>query len=389
MTLTYREIRKDIPMEFNELKLLLEERDRVFCAQQGIVIPPLEILIHPTAMCNLKCSWCIGQNITENKNEAINNTLMDPEVFSSLIDSIINYKKEVPILDKKKEFSIKRVSFSGITGDPLIAQRVLMPQIVKLQKNKIETGMFTNGLLINNKILDVLTEMNYILISMDAGSKKTYDYLKNNGINSNNFNKLLKNIEILNEYKIKNAKKLEINVGFVLNEVNYEEIYSLALLLKERGVSNFRIKTDISLKNLIDDSLYELVQEQYNLIRNNLVDDNFKLVELHRMTKLEDRNRYFNNCIINKIYANVSSDGFVYACNYHPAIKGVHYGNVKDSSFEEIWESAEKNFDLSLCPRVCDPFKTRANNMLNGYFNDIEYKNDIDAFLKEYHGNIK
>ncbi|PHU31417.1 hypothetical protein CSW65_06465 [Streptococcus agalactiae] len=105
-------------------------------------------------MCNLKCAWCIGQNITEDKNDPINNTLMEEGVLSTLVDSIISYRKEVVIDDKKKIFSTKRVSFSGITGDPLIAQRVLIPQIAKLQENGIETGMFTNGLLesVNNLV---------------------------------------------------------------------------------------------------------------------------------------------------------------------------------------------------------------------------------------------
>jgi radical SAM domain protein len=389
MKAKYKEIRDDIPLHFNELKLLVEERDRVFCAQQGIVIPPLEILIHPTAMCNLKCAWCIGQNITEDKNDPINNTLMEEGVLSTLVDSIISYRKEVVIDDKKKIFSTKRVSFSGITGDPLIAQRVLIPQIAKLQENGIETGMFTNGLLINNRILDILTRMNYILISVDAGSQNTYDCLKNNGKSSTNFQRLLDNIEMLNKYKNDYNRGVEINVGFVLNEMNYNEIYPLAVLLKERGVSNLRIKTDISLKYLIDESFKTLVQEQYDLVRKNLVDESFNLVELHRITKQVDRERYFDRCIINKIYANISSDGFVYACNYHPAIKGVKYGNVKTVPFDEIWENAEKDFNLSLCPRVCDPFKTRANNMLNSYFNDTDYRNQVDSVLVDRYGYSK
>lgn len=378
----YVTIRKDIPMEFNELKLLKYEGDRIKCVENGIVIPPFEILIHPTAKCNLKCSWCIGQNITEDKNEPINNVLTADDNLMNLAHSIISYKKEVEIDNQKKIFGVERVSFSGITGDPMMAQRQLIPVLDELHSNNIQTGMFTNGLLINKNNIDTISKMDYILISVDAGNSDTYNKMKNNGKSSNYFEQLMKNIERLNDYKIANDRSIEVNVGFVLNQYNYTELYSLAENLKSIGVSNLRIKTDISRKLLIDSKLFDQVEEQYDLIRKNLEDECFKLVELHRIFNSEDRERYFSKCLINKLYANVSSDGYVYACNYHPAIRGIKFGNVTEKPFNIIWEQANKDFDISKCPRTCDPFKNRANNMLNSYLNNESYKNKVDEYLE-------
>lgn len=384
MDTKYTIIRKDIPMEFNELKLLRYEKERVDCLKQGIVVPPLEVLIHPTAMCNLRCSWCIGQNITEDKNDPINNLLMKNDNLMELAQSIIKYQKEVNINGVQKSFGIKRVSFSGITGDPMMAQRKLLPVIEELESHNIQTGMFTNGLLISNKNIDTISKMDYILISVDAGSNETYNKMKNNGKPSNYYDQLIENIEKLNNYKKKNNRKIEINVGFVLNEYNYSELYSLASTLKTIGVSNLRIKTDIARKILVNSELFSQVEEQYTLIRENLEDDGFKLVELHRINNIEDRERYFSKCLINKIFANVSSDGYVYACNYHPAIKGVQFGNVTEDSFESIWEKSNKDFDISKCPRTCDPFKNRANNMLTSYFENDGYKTAVDEYLESH-----
>ncbi|MEM5666304.1 hypothetical protein AAHB94_31940 [Bacillus toyonensis] len=66
-------IRNDIPHEFNEMKILMEHRKRLELILQGEVLPPYEVLIHPTATCNLSCKWCIGQNVD---NEETTNVKM-------------------------------------------------------------------------------------------------------------------------------------------------------------------------------------------------------------------------------------------------------------------------------------------------------------------------
>jgi hypothetical protein len=62
------------------------------------------------------------------------------------------------------------------------------------------------------------------------------------------------------------------------------------------------------------------------------------------------------------------SDGHLYPCNYHPRPGGASYGSAIDSSFREVWEGIQRRRirdDLpAICPKVCDPFKNRANGML-------------------------
>ncbi|HCU1831075.1 TPA: hypothetical protein OUI09_002957, partial [Listeria innocua] len=65
-------IREDIPYEFNELRIIDKYKDRLQLIAKGETLPPYEILIHPTSNCNLKCAWCIGQNIEQNNNKIKN-----------------------------------------------------------------------------------------------------------------------------------------------------------------------------------------------------------------------------------------------------------------------------------------------------------------------------
>jgi len=99
------------------------------------------------------------------------------------------------------------------------------------------------------------------------------------------------------------------------------------------------------------------------------VDDQFKVVEIHRLYNPEDFERNFSTCLITEMTAAIGSDGNLYPCNYHPRPGGISYGNAIEVPFRELWErekrkEAKRQFP-HICPAVCDPFKTRANNLLS------------------------
>lgn len=100
--------------------------------------------------------------------------------------------------------------------------------------------VFNNGTLMSSKFVDRLCEKYEditILISIDAATKKTYEYLRRGG----NFDYLMKNLEYLSKKKkeSKNIKKVYLN--FVIQRHNYLEIPEFVQLVKRLGfeVSNF------------------------------------------------------------------------------------------------------------------------------------------------------
>lgn len=56
-------IRNDLPGNFNEAYNLYKRKELVLCNLSGIIVPPYEVLIHPSSYCNLTCQWCIGEHI--------------------------------------------------------------------------------------------------------------------------------------------------------------------------------------------------------------------------------------------------------------------------------------------------------------------------------------
>lgn len=392
-----KNVRNDLPGIFNETFVLKKYFDRFNnVLENGECLPPYEVLIHLSSKCNLQCKWCIGANIPiKEKEDFARNlknlpcNLTNPDNIEKLIKNILEYKKEVEVFDNgkrtKKIFKVENVSFSGIVGEPLVAKDSFIKAVDLLSENGIRIGMFSNATLIDEDIIERLLKMDYINISLDAGTPETYANLKFGGADYGKsvFNKLLENISKLVKAKNESKSKLKINASYILYPYNYKEIYDLAKILKNLGIDNFRMKQDNSGKSLL--SVKQM--EEANILLNKIdeiIDDNFKFIRIHKLNNPLEMKRAFKCCIITDLMASIGSDGNMYPCNYHPRVGGFSYGSVISNKFEDVWEGEERmkirKMLPKICPKVCDPFKNRANRL----FEEImEYRNreGIEKYL--------
>lgn len=268
----------------------------------------------------------------------------------------------------EKEFVVENISFSGIVGEPLVNKKSLLKAIEYINKNERRAGLFTNGVLMDESTYEVLKDAGYVLVSVDASNNETFANMKYCGeINEFNcFERVIENIAGLVRYRDQHNGKVDVNVGFVVNQYNYNEIYDLAKILKRIGVHYFRLKTDIaSIMNLTPEKL-QIAKNQIAQVEKELSDDYFKIVCIHRLDNPEDKTRKFEICRISRLYAAIGSDGCMYACNYHPSKNGIKFGDLLKDNFQQIWENCKKSINCKeACPAMCDPFKNRANNLLN------------------------
>lgn len=374
-----RSIRLDIPGNFNEISILKKYLDRFNHAlNDGGILPPYEVIIHPSSQCNFRCEWCIGRNIA-NKGKAekdlqrLPSLLANPSNMEKLINNLLDYKKEIKVVENGKKirkiYKIENVSFSGIAGEPSLAKKSLIKAIRLLTRQKIQVGVYTNGILLDDQLIDEMLKIAYINISIDAGNPVTYSKLKYQGNKEGGvlFNKLIGNIKRLVRARNKSEKSnLQINASYVLYPGNYREIYDAAKLLKEIGIENLRMKQDNSGKNLLSK---RQMDEANKILKkmDHLVDNKFKFIKIHRLNSLSEIRRAANSCMITDLMAAVGSDGKAYPCNYHPRVGGYSYGDAIKMPFQLIWEGKDrqkiKKMLPSICPEVCDPFKNRANRL--------------------------
>lgn len=382
-------VREDLPIRFNEFDLLKTHFSRIINLFEGNILPPYEILIHPSSICNLNCEWCIGSFVANKKNseKLLDNKLIDLNNMKKIVNDILSYKKEgINYLNGEKEvFRVKNVSFSGITGEPFIAKESILYAIDKLSENGIRVGAFTNGALIEREMYDTVLKMGYILISLDAGNSKTYSKLKCLNKNSNVFDKVINTIRELNIRKKEINSSTDINIGYVINHYNYTEIYSVAEILKSIGVHYLRFKTDIaSLMNMTENER-NFAKSEIMKAKKDLEDDYFTIVEIHNVLDDRKKTRNFSKCFVHYLIGNISADGNVYPCNYHPKPNGYYYDSALEKSFGTIWDEIPNNsIDKQIpkiCPAVCDPFKNRANKLLEMAY-DIYCDKGIDYLKK-------
>lgn len=374
-----RYLRDDIPIEFNEMLVLKKHFSRILNIFQGNILPPYEILIHPSSICNLNCKWCIGGVVSakNNKNLLLENKLSSLDNMKILVEGILKYEKEGTnfLTGKKEKFSIENVSFSGITGEPFYSTEAILYAIDELCKHGKKVGVFTNGTLIKESMFDTILKMKYILISLDAGNRDTYDEIKCQGVKTNYFDQLVTNIIKLAERKKELNSKTDINIGYVINKYNYNQIYKVAKILNEAGVHYLRFKTDIaSILNLTFEERAE-AKKQIEQAKSDFCNSYFSIVEIHNVMDSSKKERKFNKCFIHYLVSNVSANLHMYPCNYHPSPKNRSYGQInKPDDFKILWDNIfENKLDSNIpkvCPEVCDPFKNRANRML-------EVANDI------------
>ena len=382
-------VRYDLPNQFNEFEMLRTHFSRIVNIFEGNILPPYEILIHPSSICNLNCEWCIGSFVANKKNSSklLDNNLNDLNNMKKIVDDILSYKKKGfnYITGKEEEYRVERVSFSGITGEPFMFKKPILYAIDKLSQNDIRVGAFTNGALIEKDMYDIVLKMQYILISLDAGTSKTYSKLKCLNKNTDTFNKIINTIKELNDRKHDINSSTDINIGYVVNQYNYNEIYEVAKLLKDIGVHYLRFKTDIASLMNMSESERNLAKSEINKAKSELEDDYFTIVEIHNVLDDRDKSRNFDKCFVHYLIGNISADGRVYPCNYHPKPNGYYYASTINEKFSDIWNGIPENsIDKeipSICPKVCDPFKNRANKLLQVVYNI--YKDKGIEYLKK------
>lgn len=383
--------RPDLPGRFNELDVLRREWPLFAASVAGQVLPPYEVLVHPSSGCNLRCQWCIGDHVpveiwdgdretrivleaSKQASERLPDVLADPSAMMKLAMELVGYRKMGAYrsggTEHRAEFGVRTVSFSGLIGEPLVARVALVPAIAFLLEHGMRVGMFTNGVLMNGPVIDVLVGAAYVNLSLDAATAGTYARLKFRGhpVGQVKFDRAVANLTALAQCRRERGTDLEITVSFILYPGNHHEVYDAAVIAKRAGADRIRLKRDISGERLLDAGQQDHAATLIGRIREELVDDTFSLVEIHKLGYLDGLERTFPVCSITDMVAAVGSDGCLYPCNYHPRPGGASYGSVIEASFAQVWEGEQRQRIRAalpgICPRVCDPFKQRANTML-------------------------
>jgi|GEM_PF-2270656 len=207
---------------------------------EGKMVYPEIIDIHPVMnMCNLKCSWCIGEHDVTKKQKK-NQILLDYHKYTDFFTSIFN--------DDMREFWPTEAHICGNNSEPLL-NRDFIANFLEISYRKTIIELITNGVLLHN-YFELTDKIDKISISLDCFSAE--DFVKYKSGTKEQFAKIIENIKTIDNLRKSSAKRTILYVTFVLGYVpSIEEvgIESFIEMLVDFGVNHIQFRTNYILKS--------------------------------------------------------------------------------------------------------------------------------------------
>lgn len=287
-----------------------------------------DLFIEVTLRCNAKCEHC---------GSSCGDKIVNDEISGSDIKKVL--------LDISKKYNTEDILLNITGGEPLIRK-----DLFDIMKYAIELGyrwgMTTNGMLINDEVLDKMnvTNMETISISID-GLKETHESFRKV---PNSFDRIIENIKKLQ--KMPTVKIIQITT--VANKKNIDELEELYELLKRIGIKYWRVVNVDPIGRAKDNNDILLDKDGYKYLFN-FIKEKRKLKEMnieygcsHYLginLEKEIRDTYFI-CAAGIYVGSILSNGDISVCPNVERRKEIIQGNIKTDNFVDVWENKFKMF---------------------------------------------
>lgn len=285
---------------------------------------PLQVQIVPSNRCNNRCQFCAYRMKGYPSNE----------IFEE--KDFLSYEKIFECLRDFIEMGVKAVHVTG-GGEPLVHPKIY-EIFSDILGGGLDLALVTNGLNLNERICELLSEGCWVRVSMDSADESVYSFIRN--VPREYFDKVIKNIKLL----VKSKKKNIIGIGFVVERENYKEIYNAAKLFKELGVDNFRISAAFTTMGY--DYFNGFIEPARELARKAqaLSDGSYTVFNLFndRVRDVFEGVQDYDYCPIKELLAYIGADYNVYTCCTLAYNRKGLIGSIRNQSFRELWESSEK-----------------------------------------------
>lgn len=331
-------------------------------------IYPINLEIGLSGACNHRCVFC-----------CVDHMQYKPSFLSYEV-----MKKNLTVLSQK---GLKSVLYAG-NGEPILNKDFV--KIVNMTKCMgIDVALSTNGVLFTPEIASACMEsLSWIKFSISAGCEKTYKQIHRG--KDGDFERVISNISSAAKIKQKQSCHTTLGVQIVMTPDNADEVFELAKTVKKAGADLFTVKSlgynELSsnvYKDTFDEEEFYGNQAILETKLSTLCDECFSAVYRSNRINHHLQERQYSQCYAAPFYACIDSDGIVYPCCNMLGVPDMAFGNINESSFDEIWEGEQRKMvmeglakeNLKRCPKDC-----RLANM-NIYLHELKNPGEHVNFI--------
>lgn len=266
--------------------------------------------------------------------------------------------KAKEILDDCAVLGVKAIEFTG-GGEPTV-HADFIEILDYAQRLGLRTALVTNG--IRMKDHPVYRRLDWLRISLDAGSPETYATIRN----SRQWPKAIEAIKLAGT-----LAGPYFGVGFVVTKENWREIEQATIIAKEAGADYIRISAMFSYdgsghyKDCVGDIL---LQRRYAKQHET---DRFKVIDLFtdRIADLDQGRPNYSFCGQQQFVLYIGGDQKVYRCCTNAYTDHGEIGDLKSQRFAD-WLNGNRRFDFNA--RSCHHCQFNDKNRLIEYMLDPE-----------------
>jgi wyosine [tRNA(Phe)-imidazoG37] synthetase (radical SAM superfamily) len=191
--------------------------DQIIAGKTEMESPPYMFTVSSSGRCNLKCVMCQAE-----QKYVRNDDMLDEKIFTETLPEIL------PGLSRLYLMGNGEVFFNAHSRKFL---QNLDPEKYPLLK----IDLLTNGTLFTPKLWETISHNKFdnIVVSIDAATKETYQYIRKNG----NWDTLRRNLDLIGELRAKNVFT-RFSICFCVMKSNYKEMKQFVELGKTIGCDN-------------------------------------------------------------------------------------------------------------------------------------------------------
>ena len=262
----YGKIIKYIPQSEKKIRNILLNEYEIAKGCYILNSKPRVLTLELTNKCNLKCIMCEYKNIKKHW-----------EIPKKIYDELLQI---IPYLEN--------LILQG--GEVFLYKDIL--NILKIAvKEKVSVEIVTNGLLLNEEIINILIKGNNIItFSIDSIKKNIYESIRING----KFEKLIENLDKLIKIKETNNSNIILRLHMVVMRRNYKEIEEIINFAAKYGfnevylepVANRYIEQEESIFEFgYDEKIVSLLENKKSVFYDLAKKNNIKLINHLPSTK--------------------------------------------------------------------------------------------------------